>query len=140
MKKLLCTIIAAAAFAPSLALALANNPPVNAAIAPTAFSFLSSREMWMAVLVLLSGVGTGVFCVLLTRSKIMEPEQVIRITALLLIVTGTLLLVATGYDANQIAPALGLLGTIAGYLLGRSDSVKEEKIPEPEKKDKADGQ
>jgi hypothetical protein len=105
--------------------AFANEPPLNAEVAFPAYSFLSSREIWMAFLVLIFASAVGAFCVILVRTKALSAEQVIRITALLMIVTGTLLLVVTGYSAEQIAPALGLLGTVAGYLLGRSDAKAE---------------
>ena len=36
-----------------------------------------------------------------------------------LIIISTLFLITAGYSNDQIAPAIGLLGTIAGYLLGR---------------------
>ena len=37
-----------------------------------------------------------------------------------LIIVGSLFLVTAGYGNTQIAPIIGLLGTVAGYLLGRS--------------------
>jgi hypothetical protein len=52
----------------------------------------------------------------------------------MLIVTGTLFLVAAGYDAQHIAPSMGLLGTIAGYLLGRNASPHRAEMP-PTSKD-----
>ena len=107
--------------------AAANPAPLETINNFSSGSFVSTRELFLACLVLLLGVSVGVFCIVLTRLKVMDSEQVIRISALLLIVTGTLLLVSTGYDANQIAPALGLLGTVAGYLLGRADSVGKNK-------------
>ncbi|MDX1617310.1 MAG: hypothetical protein R3224_00890 [Balneolaceae bacterium] len=38
-----------------------------------------------------------------------------------LIITAALFLIAAGFSNDQIASALGLLGTIAGYLLGRGE-------------------
>jgi len=49
-----------------------------------------------------------------------NPELVIRAYAVTLIVVCTLFLVSAGLSTNQIAPAIGLFGTIAGYLLGRA--------------------
>jgi hypothetical protein len=37
-----------------------------------------------------------------------------------LIIIGTLFFITAGFDSTQIAPALGLFGTIAGYLLGKT--------------------
>jgi hypothetical protein len=37
----------------------------------------------------------------------------------ILIITTSVFLVVAGYSSNQIAPVTGLLGTLAGYLLGK---------------------
>ena len=36
-----------------------------------------------------------------------------------LILVGTLFAITAGFSAEDIGPALGLFGTVAGYLLGR---------------------
>jgi hypothetical protein len=41
-----------------------------------------------------------------------------------LIIIGTMLLISSGFNSEQIAPAFGLFGTIAGYLIGREESKK----------------
>jgi hypothetical protein len=109
-------------------------PPVAAAFAQAANpaptdigvfargSFLTSREFVTSISVLVFGLTmtlTAVF--LLTRGR-QSIDSVVRLFALIIIVTGTLFLVAAGFDAKDIAPSMGLLGTIAGYLLGRSSS------------------
>jgi len=50
-----------------------------------------------------------------------EPEQYIRLITIILIVTASLVLIASGYDDKQIGGVLGLFGTIIGYLLGSKD-------------------
>jgi hypothetical protein len=42
-----------------------------------------------------------------------------KIMALALVVTSGLFLIGAGYDERQIAPMMGLLGTLAGYVLGK---------------------
>src|SRR5713226_3309219 len=49
--------------------------------------------------------------------------QSIRIVGLTLVLTSGLFLIVTGYSQDQIAPMIGLLGTITGFLLGRTTSV-----------------
>ncbi|CAB3744738.1 hypothetical protein LMG27174_07245 [Paraburkholderia rhynchosiae] len=51
------------------------------------------------------------------------PAKVILLTplSLTLVVVGILFSMTAGFDAQTVAPAIGLLGTIAGYLLGRKD-------------------
>jgi len=55
---------------------------------------------------------------LIKKLKI-DSEDTIKIIVITLIIVGTLFLITAGYSNNQIAPAMGLLGTIAGYLLGK---------------------
>ncbi len=46
-------------------------------------------------------------------------EAVLRIYGTILIVVASVFLVVAGYTDTQIAPVMGLLGTIVGYLLGK---------------------
>lgn len=86
---------------------------------------LSSWEFYLSLIVL--GFGTLVLAfevVLIWKRKIKE-DNTVKFIIVTLIITATLFLITAGYDNNQIAPAMGLLGTIAGYLLGKQE--KEEK-------------
>ncbi len=47
-------------------------------------------------------------------------QEATRIFAVSVIVTAGLFLITAGYSDQQIAPMFGLLGTIVGYLLGKS--------------------
>ena len=51
--------------------------------------------------------------------------QSIRIVGLTLVLTSGLFLIVTGYSQQQIAPMVGLLGTMTGFLLGKTSSSKE---------------
>jgi hypothetical protein len=46
----------------------------------------------------------------------------IRISGITLIIIAGLFLITAGYSQDQIAPMVGLLGTIAGYLLGKTET------------------
>ena len=48
---------------------------------------------------------------------------VLRVFGTILILVLAVFLVVAGYDDKQIAPVLGLLGTVAGYLLGSRESA-----------------
>lgn len=48
-----------------------------------------------------------------------NPEAVLRVFGTMIIVLAAVFLVVAGYTDTQIAPVIGLLGTIAGYLLGK---------------------
>lgn len=88
----------------------------------------SSTHLWSPSFVMYLGGGLLVFgliiCVLMSfllkREK--SPDQVLRTLCVPLIIIVTVFLVIVGYTDQQIAPVIGLLGTIAGYLLGRSES------------------
>lgn len=51
-----------------------------------------------------------------------------------LIIMSAIFLVVTGYSQEQIAPVVGLLGTIVGYILGKSDRNAPQ-VPPIEKQD-----
>lgn len=99
-----------------------NPPPSRALATTTQVSALSSIEFWLASAII--AFGFIVLClqfVLLRRSANTQPDDILRLFTVTIIVIGTLSLIAIGYSSQQIAPALGLFGTILGYLLGRSD-------------------
>lgn len=50
------------------------------------------------------------------------PELALRLFSTVLIITSAVFLVVAGYSSQQIAPAFGLLGTMAGYVLGKSQA------------------
>lgn len=50
-------------------------------------------------------------------------NSVLKIFGTILIITIACFLILVGYDDKQIAPVIGLLGTLAGYLLGK-DSIQ----------------
>lgn len=52
-------------------------------------------------------------------------EDAIKFIVITIIITSTLFLIIAGYTNTQIAPAMGLLGTIAGYLLGKMNQEKK---------------
>lgn len=52
-------------------------------------------------------------------------QEATRIFAVSIIVTAGLFLITAGYSDQQIAPMFGLLGTIVGYLLGKSPSGEQ---------------
>lgn len=61
-------------------------------------------------------------------------EAVLRIFGTILIIVIAVFLVVAGYSDTQIAPVMGLLGTVAGYLLGKES---REKPPTPAPTDTA---
>ena len=60
-------------------------------------------------------------------SKNTRASYVLRAFGVPLIIVAAIFLVVTGYSQEQIAPVIGLLGTIAGYLLGSKTSESESR-------------
>lgn len=79
----------------------------------------------------------GVFVLLLATYLIRigkNSEPVLRIFGTILIIVISVFLVVAGYTSNQIAPVMGLLGTIAGYLLGKETGARAGLEPGKEPK------
>jgi hypothetical protein len=49
-------------------------------------------------------------------------DSILRISGTILIIVSAVFLVVAGYSQTQMGPVMGLLGTIAGYLLGKENS------------------
>jgi hypothetical protein len=81
----------------------------------------SMTEIYLSLGVLLFGLILVIFTVILAlrRSTGWDQEST-RIFTISLVVTAGLFLITAGYSDQQIAPMFGLLGTIVGYLLGKS--------------------
>ena len=103
---------------------VANAPPANAAAhAPQpSGNFLSNYEGELALIIIGLGVVVIIALSFVLWKKESSAEDAIRAYALVLILVGTIVLICAGYSNDQIAPAMGLFGTVAGYLLGRKGS------------------
>ena len=83
-------------------------------------------EFWMSAMVLFFGLVVFLLeYLVLTKNDItITSYNILSIFSITLIVIGTMFLLTSAYSVRQIAPAMGLFGTIAGYLLGRG-SIKK---------------
>jgi hypothetical protein len=102
----------------------AAEPGRDTSITPSFRRFLTSYEFILALMVLVFGIivlGVGYF---LLKPSNPTPEGALRFYGVIVIVIGTLFLIVAGLNNDQIAPAVGLFGTLAGYLLGRKDSAQ----------------
>lgn len=100
-----------------------NTPPTTTdAGAPEVMSIMTSYEIWLSFGVLIFGlIVMGIELYLMKVNKF-DQNQTIKFVLVTLIITSALFLIAAGFSNNQIAPAMGLLGTVAGYLLGKGDT------------------
>jgi hypothetical protein len=113
-----------------------NPKPAPENAGPQIVHFLSDLEFWLSVIIVLFGVFVVILEYrLLSRAKA-KPSDVMRVLAVTLILVGSLFLITAGYSNNQISPVSGLFGTVAGYLLGRSNGsdsrIKNKKSKAPE--------
>ncbi len=65
-------------------------------------------------------------CITLLIIKKHPAENILRPFGTILIVIGALFLIVAGYSQQQISPVIGLLGTIAGYLLGKDSNTQDD--------------
>lgn len=63
-----------------------------------------------------------------------KSERIERLITVTFLVMGTLFLITSGRDNQLIAPAFGLLGMIAGYLLGQTKSRRRLRTSQPDEK------
>jgi hypothetical protein len=107
---------------------IGNPPPLPGALPASAQvgvkRLLTSFEFWLALEILIFGVIVIIAEYLIMRSQKLNAEEALRLYGVTLIVIGTLFIICAGFGNDQIAPALGLFGTLAGYLLGRRASDK----------------
>lgn len=90
---------------------------------------LTDREMTLAYIVLIFGLAALVLqCVLMWGAR-SDSQAVLKMSTVTLVIVGTLFVITAGFSSEQIAPAMGLFGTITGYLLGRE--TKQEKTGQP---------
>lgn len=82
------------------------------------------REIWLSIGVLFFGAVTlGIECYLIRRDpKSWDGPATLRMIIITLIIISGSFLITSGYSNDQIVPIVGLLGSIAGYLLGKTDA------------------
>ena len=70
----------------------------------------------------------GILTIAAVKSKSGRPfgTNYVKLVGLTLVITAGLFLICAGYSQDQIAPMVGLLGTIAGYLLGKGEAKEKE--------------
>ncbi len=78
----------------------------------------------LSILVLGFGLIIIALEVFLIMKKKIDADNTVRFIIVTLIITAALFLITAGYSNDQIAPAMGLMGAIAGYLLGKSEKEK----------------
>ena len=98
------------------------TPPAAAAVRE-AGDFFSLGEFQLTLIIFVFGMVAMLVFWQLLRSDRATPYMM-RIFVIIILVFGTLLVVSSSYSTQQIAPVVGFFGTIAGYLLGKSEKQR----------------
>jgi hypothetical protein len=105
-------------------------PADRGAAPPVAPAWWSNQNaMTISVVVLAFGAITILIAAYLIRGE-RDGQVILRILGTISIITFAVFLIVAGYSDQQIAPAMGLLGTIAGYLLGKDQGRPREPNPQ----------
>lgn len=94
-------------------------------------SNIDTSNEWSSNLIIHLGyITVGFACFVMIMSVLMywqgmTANSILRISGLTLVVTSAVFLVIVGYSQEQIAPVIGLLGAVAGYLLGNNKASPE---------------
>ena len=115
-------------FLPALALGADSpdmvTPAKEVAVRGTSDFAPTQGQVYELVFVALIGLATlavQAFVLFRTRASVQDATRMTMITLIITLAVGTLVM---GYDERQIAPILGLFGSIVGYLLGRGDRTE----------------
>ena len=96
-------------------------PGGDSGIDPFDFKRILTRfEFWLSLLILAFGATVVLVQYSLLRKRLFDANDILKVFGVTLIIVGTLFLIAAGFGDKQIAPAMGLFGTLAGYLLGKA--------------------
>jgi hypothetical protein len=94
--------------------------PSAAAAVRKAGDFFSLGEIKLTIVIFVFGLlALGIYYFLLKSDR--STPDALRLYVIMILVFGTLLVVSSSYSTDQIAPVVGFFGTIAGYLVGKSD-------------------
>jgi hypothetical protein len=108
-----------------------GNPPpppsIKASEISRNFSLLGNTEFWLSLLIVIFGAYVIFIQYRLFRSLRRPPSSgdIMRTFAVTTILVGTCIAMTAGYRSEQVAPVLGVFGTIAGYLLGRFERTRD---------------
>lgn len=91
---------------------------------------LTIPEVYFTGGILIFAMAALCFLYLIARLPTASPF-LLRIYIVTIIVFGTLAVVSSAVASKDIAPVVGLFGTIAGYIMGRSESAGPSKAADP---------
>jgi hypothetical protein len=104
----------------------------------TASTAVPDEPSWLsyhdAMLISMGVLVFGLAVILISAAKMKKdatPNHVLQLFGMLTTIVLAVFLITTGYTGDQIAPVVGLLGTLAGYMVGRGVSSEIEDTKQP---------
>lgn len=96
--------------------------------------WLTYKQPWESTLTMIAAgmavIFLALYCILLLTSKGRMDEAGTRNFIVIAVIGSAVFVLTAGYDEKQVAPLYGLLGTLVGYLFGRSQlESKSEQSP-----------
>ena len=91
--------------------------------------YMTTPEFILAAAVLIFGALVIALLFFFLRRRNLTADDILRTISVTLIIIGSLFCMAAGFDNSQIAPIIGLFGTIIGYIVGKKTS-EPSKTPE----------
>jgi hypothetical protein len=88
----------------------------------------TDEENKVTIMLLVFGIIVLIIAAVIIYKFAQDVNHLFKYFIIILIIIGSILLILIGYDKDQITPAVGLFGSIAGYLLGRADTTS---VPNP---------
>ncbi|MCH7919747.1 MAG: hypothetical protein IIC50_17395 [Planctomycetes bacterium] len=90
----------------------------------------TTMEIGLSASVLIFGILLMALEVLYLRNRTdVHPVWALKLFGLTLVITAGLFLIVAGFSQNQTASMMGLLGTVAGYLLGKDVNYRDDSAP-----------
>jgi glycerol uptake facilitator-like aquaporin len=111
--------------------AQATNTPKKPELSNNNSAFRTEEEIRLTTYFLFFGAFVLITATILLYKFSNDCNIAFKYFIIILLVLGMLLLITIGFNENQISPAVGLFGTIAGYLLGRTDPKPEVNTQPP---------
>jgi uncharacterized membrane protein YhaH (DUF805 family) len=98
-----------------------SSKPKKPKLDSNAKSFHTPDETVLTIYFLIFGLLVLIIAAFLLNKSTHDSSTSFKYFIIVLLILGMLLLITIGLDKDQISPAVGLFGTISGYLLGKTD-------------------
>jgi hypothetical protein len=103
---------------------IVDPPPLNVTEAGGPGNLFSWQEIQISTIIFIFAIIALILFYIMVKNERATPF-ILRIYVIVILVFGTLFVVSASYNTQLVAPVIGFFGTIAGYLLGRSDRAND---------------